>query len=263
MFDPAFDQAAGLRGLEGPSAVRVLPVVLAREGQLAFDLAWTLGATLSAMGHRVVALDAAGREAVGKPGLAQLLKAGPHAAEDEAAWRVLPSQSGLQTLLHMATTQGAEPAMLRLTASFAGDTVVLLLAPKEWLGILLDGMPVRPVVPMTYEPTAVVDAYSALKVLHQAAGLQAVLVAMPSDMPDGVAQQALQVLCETATRHLGWLPESWDLPDGQGPDAREALTRWVLRMLESALLIEEPVPGAPGWSSTNPREALVPQLWSC
>jgi hypothetical protein len=263
VFDPAFDQAAGLRGLEGPSAVRVLPVVLARESQPAFDLAWTLGASLSALGHRVVALDAAGREGAGRPGLAQLLKSGAEPSDDESAWRVIPSQSGLQTLLHVATTQGAEAAMIRLASCFPGDSVVLLLAPKEWLGVLLENVPVRPVVPLTFQPTAVVDAYSALKVLHQAAGVQSVLVAMPSDMPDGVGQQALQVLCETTTRHLGWLPESWDLPDGQGADARETLTRWVLRMLESALLIEEPVPGTPGWSTSNPREALVPQLWSC
>jgi len=263
VFDPAFDQAAGLRGLEGPSAVRVLPVVLARESQPAFDLAWTLGASLSALGHRVVALDAASREAPGRPGLTQLLKSGAEPHNDDAVWRVLPSQSGLQTLLHVAATQSADASMLKLASCFQGDSVVLLLAPKEWLGVLLENLPVRPVVPLTFQPAAVVDAYSALKVLHQAAGVQSVLVAMPTDVPDGVGQQALQVLCETTTRHLGWLPESWDLPDGQGPEAREELTCWVLRMLESALLIEEPAPGTPGWSTSNPREALVPQLWSC
>lgn len=264
MFDPMFDQAAGLRSVAAAHCVRVLPVVLARDSDVAFDMVWTLGAGLSVLGHSVVALDATSREQSGRPGLAQFLKTGPEPeSPNEAQWRVWPSQSGMQTLLHVAATQGAGAALARLAACFHPDTVVLLLAPKEWVSVLMEGAAVRPLVPFTFQPTGVVDAYSALKVLHQAGDLEPVLVPIRSEVPDPVAEQALGVLLDTARRHLGWVPESSPLPD-QGPNVtRDIITQWMLRMLESALLLEEPGSPGPTWTPSIPREALVPQLWSC
>lgn len=264
MFDPMFDQAAGLRSVAAPHSVRVLPVVLSRESGTAFDMVWTLGAGLSVLGHNVVALDATSREQAGRPGLAQSLKAsmGQAPAED-IQWQVLPAQSGIQTLLHLAATQGPEAALARLATCFTPDTVVLMLAPKEWLSVLLEGLAVRPLVPFTFQPTGVVDAYSAIKVLHQGGGLQPVLVPLRSEVPEPVAEQALAVLLETAQRHLSWTPDSCPLPEGGPGVSRDAITQWMLRMLESALLLEEPGTPVPSWNPANTREALVPQLWSC
>jgi hypothetical protein len=53
---------------------------------------------------------------------------------------------------------------------------VLVLAPKEWLSVLFEESAARPLVPFTLAPAGVVDAYSAIKVLYQAGGLQPVLV---------------------------------------------------------------------------------------
>lgn len=264
MFDPMFDQAAGLRSVAAAHCVRVLPVVLARDSDVAFDMVWTLGAGLSVLGHSVVALDATSREQPGRPGLAQCLKAGAEpVSSDDSPWQVLPSQSGMQTLLHTATTQGAAVALARLASCFNPDTVVLMLAPKEWVSVLMEGSSVRPLVPFTFQPAGVVDAYSALKVLHQAGGLQPVLVPMRSEVPEAVAEQALSVLLDTAHRHLGWVPESRPLPDSGPAVSRDVITQWMLRMLESALLLEEPGTSGQTWTPSTPREALVPQLWSC
>jgi hypothetical protein len=259
-----FDQAAGLRRVASGGGVRVLPVVLPRDADAAFDLAWVLGSGWSAMGHAVVTLDAASREQADRPGLAQRLKQGaaPLSADD-SAWQVLPSQSGLQTLLHLATTQGPGAALNRLAACFGPDVVVLLLAPKEWVSVLLEGTDVHPLVPLTFQPAGVVDAYSALKVLHQAAGLQPVLVPMPSNVPESVAVQAQHVLQDTAHRHLGWVPAIHPLPDQGAGASPDTISQWMLRMLENALLLEESGPVGSSWPSSSQREALVPQLWSC
>ena len=265
MFDPMYDQAAGLRSVVTQVGIKLVPVVLARDADTAFDLVWMLGAGLSTLGRTVIALDATSREQPGRPGLAQQLQAKVPAAQDASAspWHIMPSQSGLSTLMHTAQTLGAKSAQARLTALFPPETVVLVLAPKEWLSVLFEESAARPLVPLTLAPAGVVDAYSAIKVLYQAGGLQPVLVPVKSDVPDAVAAQGLAVLADTARAHLGWAPESWPLPTARPGDSRDALSQWMLRIEESALALDDGCEQQPSWNTPHQPEALVPQLWSC
>ena len=116
---------------------------------------------------------------------------------------------------------------------------------------------------MTLQPGGLVDAYSAVKVLHQAADLQPVLVPVASSVPPEVAQQGLRVLQDTAQTHLGWAPDCWPLPESRPGESRDALSQWMLRIVDSALTLDEPEEAQAAWHSPHQREALVPQLWSC
>ena len=193
MFDIMHDQAAGLRAVAPPAGIRLVPVVLSRDADAAFDVVWILGAGLSAMGRNVVALDATSREQPNRPGLAQMLQsnAQPGGGADAPAWQILPSQSGLSSLMHTAQTEGATASLNRLAAAFTVDTIVLVLAPKEWLSVLFEESQARPLVPFSLEASGVVDAYSAVKVLFQAGGLQPVLMPVPSAVPDALVAQGV------------------------------------------------------------------------
>lgn len=264
MFDPLYDQAAGLRSVCAPGLVKLVPVVLSRDAATAFDMLWMLGAGLSVLGHGVVALDASTREHSAHPGLAQHLQGeGPDPAEGNEALHILAAQTGLEDLLSTASTQGAAAALTRLAGGFAADTVVLVLAPKEWLSVLFEDSGARPLIPFAMQPTGVVDAYSATKVLMQAGNLQPVLVPVRGEGPEDMERQALGVLLDTARKHLGTMPDCWPLPDPRPGESRDVLSHWMLRIVESALKLEDSSSTLSPLTSPNPREALVPHLWSC
>lgn len=265
MFDPMYDQAAGLRSVVTQVGIKLVPVVLSRDVDSAFDLVWVLGAGLATMGNTVVALDATCREQPGRTGLAQQLQAKTSTVQDadQAPWLIMPAQSGLGTLMHTAQTLGAKAAQARLVALFSPETIVLVLAPKEWLSVLFEESVARPLVPFTLQPSGVVDAYSAIKVLYQAGGLQPVLVPVSSDVPDAVAAQGLTVLADTARAHLGWAPDCWPLPSTRPGDSKDTLSQWMLRIHESALAVDDGCEPQHAWTTPHQPEALVPQLWSC
>jgi len=264
VFDPMYDQAAGLRSSCAPGAVKLVPVALNRDSATAFDMLWMLGAGLSVLGHGVVALDATTREHADKPGLAQHLKGDDAdlSGSDEAL-HILAAQVGLEELLTTASTLGAPAALARLAKGFAADTVVLVLAPKEWLSVLFEDTAARPLIPFSLEPTGVVDAYSAAKVLLQAGNMQPVLVPVRGEGPEDMERQALAVLLETARKHLGGVPDCWPMPDPRPGESRDVLSHWMLRIVESALKLEDSSSTLSLWSSPDQREALVPHLWSC
>lgn len=265
MFDIMHDQAAGLRAVAPPAGIRLVPVVLSRDADAAFDVVWILGAGLSAMGRNVVALDATSREQPNRPGLAQMLQstAQPGGGADAPAWQILPSQSGLSSLMHTAQTEGATASLNRLAAAFTVDTIVLVLAPKEWLSVLFEESQARPLVPFSLEASGVVDAYSAVKVLFQAGGLQPVLMPVPSAVPDALVAQGVGVLSDTALRHLGWVPDSWPVPAFQPGESGETASQWMLRIEGSALALEGGCVMPPSWLTPHLPEALIPKLWSC
>lgn|GEM_PF-735515 len=265
MFDPLYDQAAGLRTASERGTVKLVPVVLGRDIATAFDMLWMLGAGLSVLGHGVVALDASTREDSGRPGLAQHLRGEgiDPAMGDEAPLTILAAQTGLEELLTTSATLGAAAALTRLAGVFPADTVVLVLAPKEWLSVLFEDTVARPLVPFALQPTGVVDAYSATKVLLQAGNLQPVLVPVRGEGPQDMEHQALGVLLETSRKHLGAMPDCWPLPDPIPGESRDALSQWMLRIVESALKLEDSSSTLSPWTHPHQREALVPHLWSC
>jgi hypothetical protein len=97
----------------------------------------------------------------------------------------------------------------------------------------------------------------------QAGNLQPVLVPVRGDGPEDMERQALGVLLDTARKHLGSMPDCWPLPDPRPGKGRDVLSHWMLRIVESALQLEDSSSPLSPLTSPNPREALVPHLWSC
>ncbi len=278
MFDPLFDQAAGLRGVGLPSGVRLVPVSLTRDAAVAYEACWVLANALSAHGYAVVVLDATARERAHAPGLSQWLQTGDRVAipqtrqggqslaataQAPVSWPTVPSQSGLNSLLHQAAERGVGAALTRLAGVFALGTVVLVMAPKEWLSVLFEETGAQPLVPLVLNPAGVVDAYSAAKVLSQAAALSPVLVPVAHTPFGEVEQRSLSALLETCRKHLGGVPECWPLDDTVDAASTDSAGAWVLRIIGSALVVADDAAPASGWSISTPHEALVPQLWSC
>lgn len=243
----------------------MVPVVLLRETAVAFELLWALGSGLIGMGHPVVALDASCRERPGQPGLAQYLDGSLMAQMDsgEGDWLSLAAQTGLETLMHTATTLGAPAALARLAVLFPVDAVVLVLAPKEWVCVLFEDTAAQPLVPFVLQPAGVVDAYGATKVLLHAGGMSPVLVPTTTSGQPASASAALHTLLATSRTHLGQEPSVWDWPHA-GPESRHGVySAWMLRMFSSALLVDDQRDSPSFLGGFGQREALVPQLWSC
>ena len=278
MFDPLFDQAAGLRGVGLPNGVRLVPVALGRTFSSAYEASWMLASAISAQGHAVAVLDATARERAHAPGLSQWLQTGDRVAipktrlpaqlsgattDAPPTWPTVPSQSGLSSLLHLAAEQGVETALVRLAGVFALGTVVLVMAPKEWLRVLFEETRAQPLIPLVLDPAGVVDAYGCAKVLTQAAALQPVLMPLAGALPGEVERRSLSALMDTCRKHLGSVPECWSLDAAHDAGQGGSASAWVLRIINSALVVADDTLPASGWPISTPHEALVPQLWSC
>lgn len=235
MFEPGFDQAAGLRG-QGARPVPVLiPVASPAQPALAFDLMCTLASHLTALGHAVVIVDGTATEmddhqtrygarlgllnALHDPSIASLGR--PTA---DADWLVMPARMGLQALQQTARISGPSVALSRLLSPFASGAILLLFAPATDLADLLEGLSARPLVPMLTQAKATLQAYSALKDLA-AAGLSPVLVYQ--DTHDAAHQAPLLKMIatvqSTALKHMGVPVEAWPY------------SQWGTRVLEIAI----------------------------
>lgn len=244
--------------------VKLVPVVLGRDANTAFDMLWMLGAGLSVLGHAVVALDSTSQESPAQPGLAELLGGNEvDSAEAGEGLHILAAQSGLKTLLATVPQAGPHSALERLAACFEADTVVLVLASKEHLSVLFDDTAARPLIPLLPEPMGVVDAYSAVKVLMHAANVQPVLVPVRGEGPEEMEQQALKVLLQTAHKHLGRAPDCWALPDNRPGENRHALSGWMLKIVGSALPVPTTLRHLLSMAQVSGQQAPIPHLWSC
>lgn len=209
MFEPGFDQAAGLRRDAQRSAPGPLLLPLASPAlpSHAFEWLCQIAVDLGDAGHAVVVLDGTATErtadpegllgALDDPAIAHLGGgAGPGLV------RVMPARRGLQALLATARVGGAASAVSRLLAPFADRVLVLLYAAPPDLAALLADLPARVLVPVLGQPQASIDAYGALKWLH-AAGLSPVLT--PFDAP----AQVVANVADCARRHLSLQPPVW------------------------------------------------------
>lgn len=267
MFEPGFDQAAGLRGeLCEPGAVLV-PVASPAQPARAYEWLCTLASCLTAEGRAVVIVDGTAIEATrfarqdGSPlGLMRVLQ-DPSITQlehtnDGADWLVMPGAAGLQALQDTARTAGPSHALSRLLAPFANGVVVLLFAPAFSLAALLHGLQARVLVPVIQQPQSSIDAYGAVKLLD-AADLLPVLAPLASG-GDTALQTVAGTVVETAQRHLGLSVDSWPVE------------RWALCVQESALVCQRPTfAHRAGHAGLVPRAATAayaaaaaPSLWS-
>lgn len=213
MLEAGFDQAHGLQALELRPPTRVLPVVASAEGERSLELLWRLEQGLRALGLPVLVQE-------GARGL-----------------RVADAEAGHRAVLRR-WLDGVPPG-----------GVVLLHAPLDALTALLADSPARPLVALTDAPKALVGAYNAVKVLHQAAALQPIVLrleggtdAPPEPEASTRLAQAEQALRTTCQQRLGWVPVVWPLgyhPSSNRASAGRLAESGWLKLLDSALMIEE------------------------
>lgn len=266
MFEPGFDQAAGLRGELPDGGPVLMPVASPAQPARAYEWLCTLASALTAEGRAVIIVDGTAIESTSRDrhdgahlGLMRVLQ-DPSIAHlehplDGADWLVMPGAAGLHALQETAQAAGSQIALSRLLAPFAAGAVVLLFAPAFSLASLLYGLDARALVPVIEQPQSSIDAYGAVKVLD-AAGLDPVLAPLGGGANGGVVQTVI----DTAHRHLGLALDSW-------PQAS-----WALCVQESALARPRPTHAQGyGYHGLLPRAAAsaytaaaadAPSLWS-
>lgn len=266
MFDVGHDQAAGLRAEPPQAGTALMPVASPAQPARAYEWLCTLAAHLASMGREVVIVDGSAHEAGHRRerngahlGLLHVLQdgamAGLGAAPEGHDWLVMPAAHGLQALQQTAQHAGPGVALARLLAPFSPDALVLLFAPAPVLAGLLTGLNARALVPVLPQTQATLDAYGALKQLHQA-GLSPVLAPLElhAAQADAGLQQVLDSVADCAQRHLGLPVQVWPTHT------------WGLRVLDSALTRHHTPTRQPGQRPAVRDErraaAAVPTLWS-
>lgn len=234
MFEVGHDQAAGLRAHTPVTGAALMPVTSPAQPARAYEWLCTLAAHLTAMGREVVIIDGSAPEASARHerdgahlGLLHALGdgsiAGLGAAPEGHEWLVMPAAQGLQLLQQTAQAAGPGVALSRLLAPFSADALVLLFATAPVLGTLLGGLNARALVPVLPQTQATLDAYGAVKLLHQA-GLSPVLAPLDADAEPALAlQPVVDSVADCAERHLGLSVPVWPTHT------------WGLRVLDSAL----------------------------
>lgn len=210
MLDRRNDQAAGLSALKLQPPMRVLPVVCSADGhRWSLELLWRLEQALQQQGLPVAVVE------------------------------------GVQGLRPADARLGHRRVLQRWLRGVPEGSVVLLHAPLEAQAVLLADSTARPLIPLTGAPAALVQAYNAIKVLWQVAGLWPVVLALQEaggGVQPGRLEAAAQSLLQGCERHLGRVPPVWPLgydsaASGAQMDADESC---VLKVLDTALVLEDP-----------------------
>ncbi|QHE88079.1 hypothetical protein [Hydrogenophaga sp. BPS33] len=255
MFEPGFDQAAGLRAEPSVAGPVLMPVASPAQPERGYEWLCTLASSLSAEGRTVAIVDGTANEsrsndqglmrALQDPSIANLER-----PVDEAAdWLVLPGAAGLQALLETARTAGASSAIARLLAPFAAGVVVLLFAPAHALASLLQDLNARTLVPVVEQPQASIDAYGAVKLLAAADVLPVLAPLAASQAAASALQTVVHNVIDTAERHLHLALDCWPAHS------------WALRVQESA--IPRPARAYPAHGVHGVfAPAAAPSLWS-
>lgn len=228
MFEPGFDQAAGLRAEVTAAKSVLMPVASPAQAARGYEWLCTLAASLAAEGRSVAIVDGTAHESHSSElGLMRVLQ-DPSIAHLErptdglADWLVMPGAAGLQALQETAQTAGGQSAITRLLAPFAAGVVVLLFAPAHALAGLLQDLNVRTLVPVIEQPQASIDAYGAVKLLD-AAGLVPVLAPLAHRGASAALQTVVHNVIDTAQRHLQLSLDCWPA------------VSWAQRVQESAI----------------------------
>lgn len=210
------DQAHGLQAWELHPPTRVLPVVDTVPSTRSFELLWRLEQSFRDLSLPVVVLE------------------------------------GVRGLRPQDATAGHRAVMRRWLSGVPSGSVVLLHAPLEALSVLLADSQARPLVALDDTPPGLVDAYNAVKVLHQAAALEPVVMALqPPPLPGPPTasapaaqrlEQAVQSLRATSVQQLAWVPLTWSLEyhfSGSGMRDGAAALSSRLKLLDSALILDD------------------------
>lgn len=208
MLEQTFDQASGLHALKILPAVRVLPVISSAEGSDSLELLWRLERALTCLGFTV---------------------------------EVVEGARGLR--VHDAAA-GAVQVMSRWVQGVHPGSVVLVHAPLEVFAALLTDSEARPLVALGEQPRSLVEAYNAVKVLSQVAGLRPVVLDLAGASPSGqvAGSRVASALRHSCERHLTQVPAIWSLGYDHSMNAclDHSEESCVLKVLDTALLLEDP-----------------------
>jgi hypothetical protein len=209
MLDPLHDQASGLAAMNLRPPTRVLPIVHSSAGSTySLELMWRLERAMLHLGLTV------------------------HVTE------------GARGLTVQDASQGHQAVLQHWLEGVPAGAVVLLHAPLEALAVLLADSAARPLVAVTEDPRALVEAYNACKVLSQAAGLQPVIITLLREGPSWPAadnQDGIERLRLNCASYLSAVPSVWSLGYHHSMDG--ATDRFdescALKVLDTALVLEE------------------------
>lgn len=234
MLESRRDQARGLQRLAPRPQTRVVPVVSTAPVDASRELLRRLQAGLRAQGHAVALAD------------------GPCPLEPRDVL------AGPEQVVRRWIREAA-PGAVR-------GALVLLHAPLEAVAAVLGETPARPLVAMGTDRPSLLLAYNAIKVLHQAGGLQPIVVELVAASATAASSghmghmgdmghtghldnrgQGAQALASCCAERLDMLPPIWPLGyHGPASAAMDAQTEaCLLKVWESAWVLESSGSPAP------------------
>lgn len=213
------------------------------------QLLWPLSAQLQQLGYPVLVLDASQVESAAAPGLRDLLAepawqaAGLGPRPTQASVAALPAAHGLRQL---ASLEQLHPYARRYA-------VVIIHAPVEQLAPLLQGRPMRPLLPLDMQPRGMVRSYRQVKHLALHAGLSCIVASSTQAHETFARRHAetqLASLAQCAQRHLRMQPLCTRADPSQAPDMRRLALQLLAHSarLAPAALLPAHSPSSLAWS---------------
>jgi len=209
------DQAENLRAMRKNSPLRVIAVTSGKGGVGKTNLSANLAVLAAKAGRRVLVLDAdlglanveiifglkpryhIGHLLEATAPIEEVLASGPHGV------KVLPAGSGIQGLTHLDDAQklrlltaldyieDAFDAVLVDTSAGIGDNVLFFVGGAQ-----------EALLVVTVEPTSLTDAYAAVKVLSQQAGVRYFNVVVNTAPTETAAREIFETLTSVTGRFL-------------------------------------------------------------
>ena len=235
MHDKAIHPATGLAAQLRHPASRLVAMVNYGPERAELPLLWRLCLSLVELGYPVTVLDAGTRESPDNPGLEQILEfpfTQKYGLQDDSAWRVIPSASGLKGLVSAGKSLlDIENLLVNLCPD---DGVVIAYANADTLVPLLQASKIHPILVASSTPDSLLASYLALKRMLSVKGLDP-LVIDPSAGPGAQRASPVRTLVDCTKNHLHYDLKVVHLRCGpdEAPPASE-LQRLALRILESA-----------------------------
>jgi uncharacterized protein YjeT (DUF2065 family) len=207
---------------------------------LGLESLWHTCAHLQNMGYPVVVLDGCSHESTLRPGLAQVLDQDPWSQTpghegftNASTFAVLPAAHGLQRLAHHAHVD-APVGLSALQQYFHAYALVLIHAPVEWLGPLLQPHAGKPLVMVGSGTTGTQQAYQQIEhlALHMAHAIQvcAVVRGHSESLAARRARAQITTLQRCAVDLLG-RPAAGSVVNAENA---QDLQRLALQLLENA-----------------------------
>lgn len=222
------DQAENLRTVitRKPTQLRVIAVTSGKGGVGKTNVAANLAVLAAKAGRRVLVLDAdlglanveiiyglkpryhIGHLLEASAPIEEVLATGPHGV------RVLPAGSGIQTLTHL---DDAQKLRLLTALDYIEDAFdVVMVDTSAGIGdnvLFFVGGAQEALLVVTVEPTSLTDAYAAVKVLSQQAGVRYFNVIVNTAPTETAAREIFETLTSVTSRflnarvkYLGFLP---------------------------------------------------------